>query len=402
MVNVFVGGMMDVDRNATNIVVRTPYEPSFHKPSSLWALILSGVLATCVFVSFPIFATVLGEKSQAATSQFGWFASAELSGNVLVCLTGMYWLGLFDWHKLLFGALGLMAIFNLVSIPIDDLNVLLLARFFCGVGGGIVVVIVFTSLCHASNPDRAFGWYVVLQLTLQLILLVSFPHLIEQIGNMAIFICYAGFAVFCMFLVKFLPKGLPTQNNISQQRGNEHTKLSTPARIGLLAQGIYFLAPAALWAYFEPIGKTFALDTATISQILGMTALAGLLGAGMVVLLGRRLNRIFFMSIGVVISVCAVLIAYNGQGYFQFLLVGCLFNFGWNFTFPYQMGVLAKYDRKGEIGALSLLVQTLGLAIGPMMASMLFTDSGFHKVLTGVLICYTLSYIMFYCVSKDV
>jgi len=177
---------------------------------------------------------------------------------------------------------------------------------------------------------------------------------------------------------------------------------SLPLRgvLALLAQALYFLAPAAIWGYFESIGESFSLTIGAVGDALGLASLAGIAGGVAVVVLGNRFDRMWSMAAGTAVSVLAVWILMTGSGFFWFLLAAVFMNFSWNYTFPYQMGTLALFDRDGSIAVLSLLVQTFGLSFGPLMASFLLAGGDFSLILVSCIGCYLSSLLLFWFSSR--
>jgi len=90
----------------------------------------------------------------------------------------------------------------------------------------------------------------------------------------------------------------------------------------------------------------------------------------------------------------------EGSGMARFFIAAALFNFAWNATFPYQMGVLASLDRTGAVAILALLVQLGGLAAGPLLASMLHPESGYGTILFACIGCYLVSLALFQVSSR--
>jgi hypothetical protein len=113
------------------------------------------------------------------------------------------------------------------------------------------------------------------------------------------------------------------------------------------------------------------------------------------VALGQRAPRFVAMLIGSGLSIAAVVMLMDGTGYSRYLTAASLFNFAWNATFPFQMGVLASLDRKGAVAILSLIVQLAGLAAGPLAASMLHPEQGYDTILLACIGCYVVSFLMF-------
>jgi hypothetical protein len=167
------------------------------------------------------------------------------------------------------------------------------------------------------------------------------------------------------------------------------------AAVALFAQAVYFLAPGAAWGYLERIGQTFALTLPQVGNALGTATFAGMAGALLVVFLGSRVPRGLALLIGSGLSMLSLVLLVEGQGLAQFLLATSLFNFAWNATFPYQMGVLAALDRTGSVAVLSLLMQVGGLALGPLLGSMLRPEQGYGLLLSACIGCYLVSLALF-------
>lgn len=194
-------------------------------------------------------------------------------------------------------------------------------------------------------------------------------------------------------------QAIPQQETMTTQQTNEPPP-SKWAIVALAAQAIYFLAPAAVWGYFESIGEAFSLNIVDVGRALGIASIAGIAGSAVVVVLGVRFDRMLCMGLGRLISVVAVVLLVDGSGFLWYLITASLFSFAWNYTFPYQMGVLALFDQFGSVAILSLVVQLIGLAFGPMLATFLLFGDGYGVILWTCVACYIVSFIMFFLVNK--
>jgi hypothetical protein len=94
-------------------------------------------------------------------------------------------------------------------------------------------------------------------------------------------------------------------------------------------------------------------------------------------------------------SVIAMQTLIGGSGMPAYVAATCLFTFAWNFTFPYQMSLLARLDTTGAVATLSLLVQLCALAIGPLLAAALLGTGGYRTVLTTCNAAYLVSLALF-------
>ena len=97
------------------------------------------------------------------------------------------------------------------------------------------------------------------------------------------------------------------------------------------------------------------------------------------------------MIVGTAVSVASMVLLMDGSGSLRYIVAAGLFNFAWNFTFPYQMGLLSTLDTTGSIAVPSLVAQLLGLSLGPALASLLLSGRGYDGVLWACIGCYLAS-----------
>lgn len=336
------------------------------KLSILSLALVAASAAASVLVTMPILAPAMVRQVGGGDAATGYLASADMFGLALASLVFARHAQVFDWRIVIRIALAGVVIGNLVSIALDDIALLLLTRLFVGLCGGAALSIVFVAFCHTPSPDRSFGILIFLQLLLQTVLLPLFAWLDERWGVGSLYLGLVAIALFALVLVGHAPRGLAKRAEIlglAQKPAVGHAW----AVVTVVALGIYFMAPAMIWAYFEPIGRSFGLDALSIGTALGFSGLAGMLGAATVLLLPPQ--RMLWMIVGIALSIGALVPIYYGTGFSTFLVVACAFTFAWNFTVPYLMGVIAQYDEAGETAIYSLASQLLGLAAGPLAGS---------------------------------
>lgn len=354
-------------------------------------------MSTLVLLALPIFVGGIAGEFGWGDVERGWLASADMAGSALASLLVMRRIARFDWRRAARLALALAALGNLASSFAIDLWTLVAIRLVAGFGGGVILSIAFTGLCRSRDPERYFGLYVLAQLALQALLLAALPAVIAAGGMTRVYLLFAAIAAASFALIPLFPRGL------AESAGRASNALPTASAnasgagmvTALAAQAIYFLAVAALWAYYEAVGTSFALSMTEIGRALAISALAGIGGALAVVALGTRIPRNALLVGGTAISITATWLLFGGSGYARFAISACLFNFAWNFTFPYQMGLLSLLDRQGTIAVTSLLVQLAGLACGPVLAALMVDGAGYDNLLVAGIVGYGLSLALF-------
>lgn len=379
------------------------------------SMLAAGVISTLVLVTLPVLVAGMIGQFHWGDKEVGWLASADMAGSAIASLCAITFISRISWRATAYRAIVLVIVGNLSSIYADEFISLLTVRMITGFGNGLILSIAYVGLCHSQSPDRFFGVYTFAQLALQALSLAILPTVLDAHGMPAIYLILAAASGISGLLVSSFPANMLQRTGIDggmahRQHGpashqtSSHLRWSPPPGVSphvqwialaLAAQAIYFLAPAAVWGYFERIGAGFSLSVAQVGSALGIASVAGMTGAVLVIIMGARNSRMSLMAMGTTISVAAMVLLMGGSGFQRYLIAACLFNFAWNFTFPYQMGVLSLFDQSGSVAILSLVIQLFGLAFGPLLASFLLFGEGYNLILWSCIGCYLTSFIMF-------
>lgn len=388
------------------MVIKRPLRLVGYETLSTLALLIVGVISSLVLITLPVLVAGMVGQFGWGDREVGWLASVDMAGSAAASLCVLRLISRINWRKWIYRAIAFVILGNIASIFADSFTLLLAVRFTTGFSNGVILAITFTGLLHSSNPDRFFGAYTFGQLTLQALLLATLPLILSVHGMPSIYLILAGASAASAILVRFIP-----ENGLQKSTAGQHTLggagtglAGTPRErpnrkwmiLALAAQGIYFLAPAAIWGYFESIGDGFGLSIAQVGSALATAAFAGIAGSFLVIALGVRIDRMLCMAFGTIVSIAAVLLLINGSGFVGYLIAGSLFTFAWNYTFPYQMGVLSLFDKGGTVAIISLVVQLFGLAAGPVLASLLLFGGGYSVILMSCVGCYLVSLILFF------
>lgn len=358
------------------------------------AMLAAGVNATAVLVSLPVLAAGMAAQAGGGERAIGLLASADMAGSAVASLAVLPLIARANWRALALAAMFVVVAGNAFAAAAQGLGPLVAARLFTGAGSGVVVALTFVGLCHSANPDRYFGIYVFAQLLLQAALMWAFPIAIAASGMWLVYAVLAAGSAASTLLLPLFP------------RDAAHAGIAAPAlapppasrragSMGLAAQAAYFVAAGAAWAYLEPIGGYFGLDAAAVGRTLSVAAIAGMAGALLVIALAARLARRHGLACGTLASVVAVALLSGDGPSLQFVAAAALFTLAWNFTFPWQMGLLAQFDHSGGIAVASLVVQLFALAAGPLLAAAVLPGTGYAGILWGAAMLFVVSVVLF-------
>jgi hypothetical protein len=63
-----------------------------------------------------------------------------------------------------------------------------------------------------------------------------------------------------------------------------------------------------------------------------------------------------------------------------FIAVVAVYQFGWNLSHPFLLGMFARFDRTGQVVVYGTAMQKLGLAAGPAAAASVLAYDGYGLV----------------------
>lgn len=281
----------------------------------------------------------------------------------------------------------------------DRLNAMLCWRFAAGAIGGLALSLAVAQLAKLDNPDRAFGTLLFVQFSVGSLVMMLLPGFEAQFGAYAVFYLMAGLSLLSLLMLLWLPaqsaratQHLPTAAAIQSCAGGSYRH----ACLLLLAIGAYQLAASAIWAYAGLIGLAAAISPDKVNNYIAATGLLGLLGALIPMLLGQRYGRQPLLLAGTVLSITAAVLLNFAAQHWVYLLALALLFLAWPAVQSYLLAVSAAFDRSGRLSSIASLVAAVGMASGPLMASMLLAPKDFSKMLYSCAAIFLLSYLLSY------
>lgn len=131
-----------------------------------------------------------------------------------------------------------------------------------------------------------------------------------------------------------------------------------------------------------------------VGRMLGISMLVwGVLGSLLAHFSGLALGRVWPQILSLGFSIVAALWLVLTDTPMGFTVACALVALTWFYGLPYQMGLLAQFDRQGRANLLGSMATTGGATAGPALAALLIGGSG--HVAIGLLagVCYLLALI---------
>ncbi len=307
----------------------------------------------------------------------GFVASADINATAAAMGLTTFLIARRNWRHLLIVGAALMVLGTVWTAGSHTYAGIVAARVCAGLGEGLLIAVSFAALGSASNPDRAFGIYLVVGLTVSAALLAILPWLQGSVGPAAVFL---GIAV-VMFLSCVLITWLPERNPAAGSWSDGAPAISKELAIsGLSGVFLYFIAQGAMWSYFERIGTASGVDPLFIGEAMGLSSFAGMGGALLAVAVCTRLGRALPLMVTGGISIISFFMLRGHVTPAALMTAGLLFNFAWNLAQPLLSGVCAEADSQGRVVVAMGCIQTVGFGLGPALAALLLREHDFSPV----------------------
>lgn len=349
---------------------RDPGAPPPIGIAATFSVVLIGAVGGIMPSLQPLLLGRLATEGAIARAGIGQLAMAEALGMaVAVGAAGVFLKGT-HLRWIAGAALLLVALCNALTGQVVG-SPLLMLRVGSGIGSGLMLWLLIGLMARVELPSRVAGYYVILQGAGALALAAAFASFIlPASGAAGGYMTLAAIAVLILGVIGLVPRHYAPLPNA------ERAALpNVPGAIGLLSAGLHLAGIMALWVYAVPVGQTLGLDAGTVDVAVSV-AIGVQIVAGMAAIVLARLKPIPTVLGCALLSILAGLVILNTAQASVFMAALALFSFAWVFVLPYQVPALIELDESR--GSLMLLTsaQLLGIAGGPLLASLALTEDG--------------------------
>lgn len=262
---------------------------------------------------------------------------------------------------------------NFATLFAGGLVKLAVIRFLVGIGMGITYAVLVSSIAGRRQPSRDYAIVASAGLVYAALLFAVSGHVVAASGLKGIIglILIAG--LIGAAAASILPVGAPDVGESRMCVGSWARQLSILRRTRILRlAGTFMLLYAghnALWAYQERMGLAAGLSPQAVGEFLGLSILAGAIGAGLAALVGNRWGLARPQLLALSLVIVSALVLANGSSPTAYLAAAVVIKVGWFLGVPFLQGALAGLDSTGRALVLAGALQTLGSALGPAAAA---------------------------------
>jgi len=363
--------------------------------NSLLAASYGTAVGALVFNTQPAIVGALAESFELTESDLGNIIATTLIGVFCLVVSSFYWIHRVRRRATLvagptaacLGAAGLVMADGFVGVA-ASLAIL-------GIGGASVYVVCLSCLASATDPTRAFGVAITMQVavaSLTVYLIPSFVLPLYGIGGVAVLLILLNALAFG--IVPLIPERQP-QSSATGATTSSDSGLTVWVMLGLVAMTVYFVGLNGTWPFLERIGVTMSLAGDAIGRALAASLLFGAIGSLIASVTGRRVGiapALLLSGTGFLIFIYLML---EPSGVTTFTVALVIFNAAWNFSLPYQMDLISQADAHHRFIVLVPAAQTIGGAMGPAIAGPLLMSSGVMGVYAQLIVCVVAAFLLY-------
>ena len=310
--------------------------------------------------------------------QLGTIIATGMSAATFVLASSYFWLGRIGRRVAVAGGI-LLALFGLLMAAMAS-NFLFVAISFAVLACGLATTAapVVTALATLSNPTRAFA----VSLTTMVLIAGLHTYLVQVLvfpafGYIGVLTLLAGTLAITLLLLPIIPPSKPIEHERPARTAGGTQHLAWGA---IAVMVIYFAGLNSNFAFLERVGSAALLEPAAIGTALSLSIIIGAIGSVLAVIVHDRIKVTTAFMVTVIGAILYASIMWQVDGALQFAVAIVLLNIAWNFSLPYTMEMVSRFDGGNRLTGMIPAAQSLGGGIGPFVAGFLVVRFGFSAL----------------------
>lgn len=330
-----------------------------------------------------------GLSEQAA----GEVAAANVLGATLGLGAALFLVS--RWPLPRIGQLGLLLAMtgDALSIWADGFIELCILRGLSGLGVGLLTGAIANWIGRHDQAARGFGMYTMLQFVLAAGYIAAVPALAAYAEGASVYLCLLVLALISFLLVPLLNLNggdVPLREASQALRDTASESGPILKLLAVLAFGFFSVAAVGLWSYMLRYGELIGIEAGEVAHILALSALCGIPGTILVVVLGARFGRTGPLMLALAVYTAPVIV-FGLSEVTASIFIGAMVvqSIAWAVVAPYFQAVQAALDRSGRLAVWGVIVVSVGAGLGPALVGFLIDGDSYviaFAVALGVLV----------------
>ncbi len=356
--------------------------------ASGFSIIYIGIVGAFVTIAMPGILLSISQELALSASSTAQFATTELGCMVISTVIVGRRLASPSRKQLILSALILICVGNIGSIALMHSEYLIVMRGLCGLGEGVCLAAMGAAAAQRANPDRLFALLISFNMLMVTLFMATLTSVLDLGGLKSVLAILGLMSAIGLIALPFFPNWTAEAQSLS--RAAPIDERACPKRgtaiFGLVAWFCFSVGTGVVWPLMGQIGMTRGISSQLVSTALGAATVGGILAGLSVALIGVRFGRrVPLLAAGS--ALIATMLALTSQ-WAGFTQCAVAFMFYWVVASAYFMGTIAAADPTGKVGTFTAATQQAGLALGPLMATILMQNGSYSlPIMAGAFAC---------------
>lgn len=322
----------------------------------------------------PVLAGAIVDGYGVTDAFVGYVMAVQLSGIAIVSLLLSPSIHRVPARLAAIAGLGAIIAGNALSATADSVSLLIVARGVVGLGEGTLLTLVNGIAAQTARPHRTFTILIVTKAAFAIVVFLAMPPVIAAYGAKGTFGIVAVAAILMFPALLMFPRstGAAAPDRVAHQPGG----WGWYGGLLLVAWLLFQVGQNGLWTYVERIAVRIGLDIGTITVVMILVSLSGVIAPMIAGLLGRRIGLFIPIMGATFLSALGSLWFVHVTGALDYGAAGVLMTVALFFAYPYMSSLAAELDPKGRLAAAMPGFHAVGSALGPAAAAAILGQTG--------------------------
>lgn len=288
-------------------------------------------------------------------------------------------------RRLALSGAALLVVSQFLCAAAGDLPTLLVLRFLCGIGQGMLMALASAALANGFNPHTRLAQANLINVLFGAGLLYCLAPLREAFADVSLFVLLGVVSVAMAPWALKVRLPVPVASHPVPRRRMGLPNLTCYGLV--LAIFLFGSTSGAAFTFAHVMGENAGLSNEQINLGLSLSVLGALPGSALCGLLNTRVRSVWPLSLALLLHALANLTASHASGFWSFSLGSAGSLAGAYFLLPYLQGLSARFDSLGGCCAAIAGGFFLSMACGAYFGGWLVEDFGVSALGWAVLAC---------------
>lgn len=331
----------------------------------------------------PTIVTAYAQNPGFSTQDAGNIISINMLGNAFGALLSSFFLHRLNWFRSSCFLLVNLVFLDLISISINELHLLLFARFICGMSAGALMGIAYAAVAQTNGPERIQAMSYTIQLLSGGVLVQLITPRIATAGVVAVWTPLVAFSIVGLLLSPLLKNTALDKNCVREAKPKRR---ANNLIIGLSLGSLFTfqMGQFAAFVYVIELGVSNHFNVDFIGTSVAMGLWIGGPAALFVTWWSLRSGRALPIIIASSVQIISIGLWLVPNANF-FLIGNITYGVAFNVGISYILGLISELDNEGRTATLAAFASTIGLFAGPGLAAAILGENDYNTVIVAAI-----------------